>query len=522
MKLLQFKTITNKILIPIIALVILILTSLGIFMTGKNKNSILQLMEHKGQETAAFTSNIAIAQYENFDYMALENIVKQMATDPEVDYIVFYDDQKRLLTKESVKPEDTSSLLIFEHAISSGDTTYGSMEFGYNTKMVDKNIHSAIYLIVISILLSVLALSIGIHYIVNRIVKPLKELNNLFEKQSDGDLSLETEVKSDDEIGNLNASFNKTNQKLSKMITRLSDGSSNIAQSSSSLSSLAQEIEENSRIQTEKTTQAASAMEELNTSFIEVAKNTSMAADSAKEASEIAVKGGEVVSETISGMSRISQSVNESANTIQALGSRSEQIGEIVDVINDIASQTNLLALNAAIEAARAGEQGRGFAVVADEVRKLAERTTSATSEIGEMIKGIQDDTSKAVESMQEGTKEVEEGVRKGNQAGESLNQIVSSIQSVTDMIRHVATAAEEQSTTGEEIAANLESVAETIKQTSDALQNASESTRNLDSLAQEQNQLVSGFKLRNESDKHNTFGVRPAETNKGVDVNFR
>ncbi len=495
----MFNTVTKKILFPTIALVITILTCLGIFMINKNRDSIYELMKHKGHETAEFVSKIAIPQYENYDYLALENIVKNMAADPEVDFVMFYDDQKRPVTSTSVEPEDISSLMVFEHEIKGGTTVYGHMKFGYNTKMMDKDITSSIYIVGVAIVITLLVLSIGIHLIVSSIVRPLKQLNSSFESQSEGDLSQETEVKSSDEIGQLNKSFNKTNLKLSGMIKNISQSSGNIANASKELATMAEDIAVNSRSQTEKTSHAASAMEELNSSFVDVAQNTAQAADSAREASELAVKGGEVVNETIDGMSRISQSVNESAGTIQALGSRSEQIGEIVDVINDIASQTNLLALNAAIEAARAGEQGRGFAVVADEVRKLAERTTSATSEIGGMIKGIQDDTNKAVETMQAGTKEVEEGVKMGNEAGEALQQIVTSIQNVTDMVSHVATAAEEQSATGEEIASNLESVAETIKQTTGAVENSSESIRNLDNLAQEQNQLVGGFKLRNE-----------------------
>jgi methyl-accepting chemotaxis protein len=211
------------------------------------------------------------------------------------------------------------------------------------------------------------------------------------------------------------------------------------------------------------------------------------------------MKGGQVVSETIEGMSKISHSVNESSSTVEALGKRSEQIGEIVKVINDIAGQTNLLALNAAIEAARAGEQGRGFAVVADEVRKLAERTTSATHEIGDMITGIQDDTTKAVESMHAGTKEVEAGVILANQAGEALQEIVSSVQGVSDMVQHIATAAEEQSTTGDVISANVESVANITQQTAESATLSSNAASELNELAQELRNLVSGFQLLHE-----------------------
>ncbi|HDH04544.1 MAG TPA: methyl-accepting chemotaxis protein [Nitrospirae bacterium] len=330
------------------------------------------------------------------------------------------------------------------------------------------------------------------------IIHPVRKLLEAFKKQAEGDLTQEVHVRSNDEIAELTLTFNETNRKLDKMMHNVAFHSGSVAASASQLSGASGNISENAQNQSEKTTQAASSMEELNASFLDVAKNTANAADYAKETSGLAVKGGEVVAVTIDGMSRISRSVNESADTVGALGKRSEQIGDIIKVINDIAGQTNLLALNAAIEAARAGEQGRGFAVVADEVRKLAERTTSATNEIEDMIKGIQEDTGRAVESMQAGTKEVEEGVNSANQAGDALKQIVESVQNVTDMIQQIATAAEEQSSTGEEVAINLESVADLTKQTADAVQMSSESTRNLDVLARELQELVSGFKLRN------------------------
>ncbi len=329
------------------------------------------------------------------------------------------------------------------------------------------------------------------------IIGPVRQLLKAFRRLSDGDLTQEIEVRTRDEVAQLAEAFNQTNHKLNEMVNKVSDSSSSVATSASQLSASSNDINDHAQNQSTKTTQAASAMEELNSSFVNVAQNSVNAADSAKEAAELASKGGETVTETISGMNRIANSVRESAKTIEALGSRSEQIGEIIKVINDIAGQTNLLALNAAIEAARAGEQGRGFAVVADEVRKLAERTTSATNEIGDMVKGIQDDTGKAVESMQSGTLEVEEGLRSADQAGEALQRIVSSVQNVTDMIQQIATAAEEQSSTGDEVATNIESVADITRQTADAVQNSSQETHHLDELAQELRQLVSGFKLR-------------------------
>ena len=159
------------------------------------------------------------------------------------------------------------------------------------------------------------------------------------------------------------------------------------------------------------------------------------------------------------GMNKIAEVVTEAASTVQELGNSSEKIGEIVQVIDDIADQTNLLALNAAIEAARAGEQGRGFAVVADEVRKLAERTTKATKEIASMIKQIQKETIGAVQSMEKGTVEVSKGKELVEKAGVSLNQIISSSQEVVDNVSQVAAASEEQSATSEQISKNIEAI---------------------------------------------------------------
>jgi methyl-accepting chemotaxis protein len=417
--------------------------------------------------------------------------------------------------------EDENLMIQYGRVITDTDTLIAKMEElsdkaravvnanSTKTKIVQK-------IIVAPIVLSLMGISFLLYHLYNCIHKPIKELNNMAEGFESGDLSITLNISKNDEFGVLASHFNSATSKLNNMISNIKNVTSTLSSDSAELSSSAIEISNNAREQSDQTSSAATAMEELSASFIEVARNTVDAAEYAKEATGPAVKGGEIVNETISGMNEISKSVNDSAVTIEALGSRSREIGEIIGVINEIAAQTNLLSLNAAVEAARAGEQGRGFAVVADEVRKLSEKTASATDKIGAMIKGIQSDTGNAVETMEAGTAKVDTGVNLANQAGEALKHIVKSSQNVTNMIQQIATAADEQTNAGNEISSNLERVASITHQTADLVQRSSESTQNLDALAQQLQQLVSGFRLRTES--KNNQDMQAAE-NKRLDT---
>ena len=210
--------------------------------------------------------------------------------------------------------------------------------------------------------------------------------------------------------------------------------------------------------------------------------------------------------ETIAGMNKIAEVVKQSAETVQALGKSSDQIGEIVQVIDDIADQTNLLALNAAIEAARAGEQGRGFAVVADEVRKLAERTTKATKEIATMIKQIQKDTYDAVESMNEGTKQVEAGKLLAEKAGSSLDEIIVGAERVVDIVTQVAAASEEQSSAAEQISKNIESISSVTQQSASGIQQIAHASEDLNRLTLNLQELVAQFKV---DERGSNYAVR-------------
>ena len=248
--------------------------------------------------------------------------------------------------------------------------------------------------------------------------------------------------------------------------------------------------------QSAQASEVATAVEQMTKTIFETTKNTTTAASASKNAGKVAVEGGKVVEETIKGMIRISEVVKQSAETVLELGRSSNEIGEIVQVINDIADQTNLLALNAAIEAARAGEQGRGFAVVADEVRKLAERTSKATQEIAGMIKHIQKDTDGAVQSMQQGTKEVENGKLLAEKAGDSLKEIITGAERVADIVTQVAAASEQQSRASEQITQNIELITNVTQQSATGVRQIAHAAEELNQLTGNLQSLISGFKV--------------------------
>lgn len=206
--------------------------------------------------------------------------------------------------------------------------------------------------------------------------------------------------------------------------------------------------------------------------------------------------GASIVKETIQGMGKIAEKVKGTAFTVESLGARSEQIGEIVGTIEDIADQTNLLAFNAAIEAARAGEQGRGFAVVADEVRALAERTTKSTKEISSMIKAIQTETKAAVRAMEDGVLEVEKGAELSQRSGHALDEILSEINEVTMQINQIATASEEQTATTSEITSNIHQVTDVVHQTANGAEETSAAAARLYEQAVQLQRLVNRFKV--------------------------
>jgi len=314
--------------------------------------------------------------------------------------------------------------------------------------------------------------------------------------EGEGDLTKRLAITSQDELGELAKWFNVFLDKLHSVISQVSATAEQVASASEEISANATEMASGSETQKDQVHQVATAMQEMSATVHEVSENCNKASESAHKASETAWEGGAIVGDTLTLMHSIADSVRETAKSVQQLGSRSDQIGKIVGVIDDIADQTNLLALNAAIEAARAGEQGRGFAVVADEVRKLAERTTKATKEIAEMIQTVQAETRGAVDKMQSGTQQVEKGVEATAKAGGSLKQIIGQAEHVGEMVTHIATAATEQSSATEQVNANMDQISKLVAESAEGAQQSAKACEQLSGLAFELQNLVSRFKL--------------------------
>jgi methyl-accepting chemotaxis protein len=351
--------------------------------------------------------------------------------------------------------------------------------------------------IVIGLLVAAIILSVLFAvFIVRSITRPIVPLVLVARRIADGDLNVQIDHTSADEIGQLSESFRVMTQNLRTIIGQVASTSTQVASAANQLHSTSELIATGAEEVAAQTATVATAGEEMSATSGDIAQNCQLAAEGAQRASQAANDGAEVVERTVAVMGQIAAKVQESARTVESLGERSDQIGAIIGTIEDIADQTNLLALNAAIEAARAGEQGRGFAVVADEVRALAERTTRATREIGEMIKAIQRETKGAVIAMEQGVQQVENGTVEAAKSGQALQDILEQVNDVAMQVNQIATAAEEQTATTSEISSNMQQITEVIQQTSQGAYESATAAAQLNGNAEELQRLVRQFKL--------------------------
>jgi len=437
-----------------------------------------------------------------------------------------------------------------------GGGALGSIHIGLNITQIKTNIRNILLKIIYVGAASLLALSIITVILATIIIAPVRDLMRVAEALGSGDLSKKANVKSADELGQLGTTLNNTIDRLQGLVQTEADrdkmqhqvmdllsivsgaaegdltvkaevtadalGSvadafnlmiNGLTALVSQASSVAHEIQSSTgdilqasermrrgaEQQTAQIQGASGAVNEMSHTIQRMAENAEAATQASLKATQAAVKGGSSVAETIKGMQRIRAAVQTTGKKIKGLGERSLEIGAIIEVINEIATQTNLLALNAAIEAARAGEQGKGFAVVADEVRKLAERAARATKDITSLIKGIQVETSEAVTVMEEGTREVEEGTKLADQAGAALREIEQIVKQTSGLVTDITNSAANQVKVSESVVTSMDSISKLTQDTTKGVQDTVETIGRLAELSKRLTDAIGRFKLGKE-----------------------
>lgn len=380
----------------------------------------------------------------------------------------------------------------------SSSKEHATKEFEAGLAGIESNVQRGLMASIAVAVAIIIGLGLISFFVIASITTSLKEILRRVEDiaSGDADLTKKVNIASTDEFGQLASLINKFIGNLHSVMSRVATISKDVRHSSTELASVTSGLSQGGKMQADQVTRIARAMEEVSATITEMDRSSANAADSATATYQAAKEGGLVIQDTIDSMHKVSDSVNEAAHMVQALGESSSHIGEVIRVIRDIADQTNLLALNAAIEAARAGEQGRGFAVVADEVRNLAGRTSKATLEINQMIEKIQGEVGVTVNCISSGREAASIGKERAANAQSALENILGSINGVGGLIREIAMATENVAHGVQEITSETDQIASVAQNSLAQTRHAMQQSDKLDGATEQLDKMVGSFKL--------------------------